>query len=324
MRDALGAVFSAIEVRSETELVFAGRTMRLLETFGAAHPPPLLASLQSLLYEHAYCRNLDGALRAEVVTAGDDLTPQFDAVNAGREWTDSGWQVYDAAPTVVYAAKNGRVHMFQPQHVTTADGTPVAAGTIANVVISRRAPESLQPGFYIALGQTPYELADDATSLRFYFNVEERGAARLMAAVTRIFNRFEVPFRFKSLRYSGVYTRRDAAVLFTGRRYFPIAERLVRLVHAEAGDILGDSVPLLTRRVLPGVGFAEDPGNGESFGMSRCRLIAASVWEAFIRGRTSPAERLDEAEIQFRVAGIDPARPWLRPGSSDPFEGTSS
>lgn len=319
---ALTHLFEALDLRSPTEFVFAGKAVRLLETFtpDALQLHPVVTNLQSLFYEHAYCRRLNGKVHPPIARAGTDLTPLFEEANAGREWRDRGWHIYNVSANVVYAEKGGRVHMFEPSQVTPHNGGSPAAGVMADVVVGRRAPESMQPGFYIALGEVPYEMHDETTAVRFYFNVQESGAPRLMRAITRLFNRFEVPFRFKSLRYSGIYTRRDAAVLFIGRRYFQIAARLVTAAHAEVRDVLNDDVPLLTKAMLPGVGFAEDPGNGDSFGTNRCRLLAQSAWEAFSRGRTSVAERLDEAARQFRLAGIDPAKPYLRPGTADIYD----
>jgi hypothetical protein len=71
-----------------------------------------------------------------------------------------------------------------------------------------------------------------------------------------------------------------------------------------------DSTPLFALRLAPGVSLAEDPGNGESFGMHRCRLAAQGVWAAWRDGMRGADARLSAVETAFAQAGVDPARPW--------------
>ena len=83
-------------------------------------------------------------------------------------------------------------------------------------------------------------------------------------------NRYQVPFRYKILSYSGVYTRADAAVLFFAARYYQIIARLLPRIRPRRDRICVRDA-LLTRPLHDGIGLAEDPGNGESFGMHRTR-----------------------------------------------------
>jgi hypothetical protein len=78
-------------------------------------------------------------------------------------------------------------------------------------------------------------------------------------------------------------------------------------------------VSLLVKRLAPGVGLAEDPGDGSSFGEHRCRLLAAIVTDPEWSGCDSDAER--EALLTTRLAadGYTLDRIYLDPGSSDDF-----
>src|SRR5436305_14389954 len=64
-------------------------------------------------------------------------------------------------------------------------------------------------------------------------------------------------------------------------RYVLIVELLVDVYQA-VKDNLKPETPLFTKRLAAGLGFAEDPGNGESFGMSRCRIVAEGLWSAYV------------------------------------------
>ena len=53
-----------------------------------------------------------------------------------------------------------------------------------------------------------------------------------------------------------------------------IVARVLPAIRAEVRKYLRPATPLLTRILHEGIGLAEDPATGESFGMSRSRLIA--------------------------------------------------
>src|SRR6185436_11970757 len=154
---------------------------------------------------------------------------------------------------------------------------------------------------------------------RIYWHVTEEGAVPLTAAVTALLNRYQVPFRFKTLAYS-VYTRADAAVLYFASRYYQVVARLLPEMRAAVRGSLRAATPLLTLKLDAGIGLAEDPATGESFGMSRSRLIAQAVWDAYARGTQSEAARLMELAIQFDRVGLSLDRPHLRGGSADLYE----
>jgi len=141
------------------------------------------------------------------------------------------------------------------------------------------------------------------------------GAARLMEAVTRDFNRFQVPFQFKCGTRAAHYPRRDAAVLYLHGRYYAIAVLLVERVHLELRAWLNAGTPLFARRLADGLGFAEDPG--DSFGKHRCKILAAAM--AVTRGKPAE-ERLQEVRRQFERRGLSLDQPWLNPGSVGRYE----
>jgi hypothetical protein len=116
-----------------------------------------------------------------------------------------------------------------------------------------------------------------------------------------------------------LYARSDSAVLYTPRRYADFTFQLALEIHNRARPYLGDDVPLFTLRLAPGLAFAEDPGTQESFGMSRCRILAHGIWTAYQKGARLPADRLAIVEEQFRSEGISLERPWLNPGSANEF-----
>jgi hypothetical protein len=107
------------------------------------------------------------------------------------------------------------------------------------------------------------------------------------------------------------YERLDAAVLYVPRRMTCSVAHMLVDVHERCLPGLDAGVPLFTRQLAHGLSFAEDPGNGESFGVYRSRLVAEAVWQAHEQGLTREGERLDEIHRRFRAEGLDYARAHL-------------
>lgn len=281
-------------------------------------------ALQMELYQHGYCRPFDGRRRPEPPSAAPD--PSFlqalEQANSGTDRVESDWIVRSVEPSGrLLAEKNGKVRSLQPgEYSTTGWGAPPPGSPVE--VRLKKGSLDLQPGFYVVFSDALASPQDGALgALRLYFNVRASGAPALVRAVTEHLNRFQVPFSFKTLTPESYYeSRSDAAVLFLHRRFFAIAAHLALDLEARLNGELEAPVPLFTRAVAPGVGLAEDPGSGDSFGLSRCRLLSEGLCLAQRRGETSIGSRLAVVEERFADAGICLENPHLNPRSVDRYE----
>ena len=77
---------------------------------------------------------------------------------------------------------------------------------------------------------------------------------------------------------------------------------------------------MFTKALQAGIGMAEEPGSGESFGMHRCRLVAEGIIDAWTTGSQTTEARLEAVEKRFAAGGFQLARPYLNGGSIDLFE----
>lgn len=323
--EGLAGVVGAAEVVSPAGFRLAGRFFGTPP--GAPQQPDggaLLPLLQAALYEHCYAHPFRGALHVPpaLPPPDDDLVPSLAAAHPGRERWEGGWQVVQALPTgQVVARRHGATRFLWPGEFLShaGPGMPPRAGGAVSVWVPRDSA-TVQPGFYFAFGETPGDPLDDAGLVRFYWAVRDTGAAALLRALVGALNRFGVPFRFKCLSRRSAYPRTDAAVLYAGRRYFHLAAELALELHGGLAAHLGAETPLFTRRLAPGLAFAEDPATGESFGMHRCALLAEGLLSAFFQGARSPEERLREVEAAFRRRGVELERPHLNPGSPHRYE----
>ena len=327
MSEEVRRLFRATIIRSTMEFELAGRTHRVAP-FGAGQSPmwtaystgqpPLVVDLQTHIYDEAYCRPLGS--RPDPPANPASLIEALSAANAGRDRWESGWTLAQLMPNGHAMARRGDDgNVFAPGEFAVANGSHPAPGAMLHVLFARES-RTQQPGFYIANSGVPAPFGADSRMTRIYWHIAEEGAVPLLHAITTLLNRYQVPFRFKTLSYSGVYSRADAAVLFFAARYYQIVARLLPQIRGEVRSHLRPATPLLTLRLHDGIGLAEDPANGESFGMNRSRLLAQAIWDAYARGQQSEESRMQELAIQFQRNGLTLERPHLRPSSADIYE----
>lgn len=254
------------------------------------------------LYYRWYCRPGDPA-HFEKAAFPRELT----AAHPGADRWDRDWVVKDAMKDgVVLATKDDRRRWAAPGgYVLRNPGYGPAAGARVHLFAPRDSVD-LQEGYYYAFGST---LEDDAArqdGVRLYFALLPREVPATLERLVRVLDVYEVPFRFKCLSDPATYGRADAAVLYVARRFAQITCRLLPQIWRGAAR----NPPAMTRAILPGIGLADDPPGGESFGLHRCQIIAAAVlgaqgdWEAAIAAG-------------FREMRLDAARPWLNAGSCE-------
>ncbi|MFL6197249.1 MAG: T3SS effector HopA1 family protein [Thermoanaerobaculia bacterium] len=334
--DDLRRLLRAVVIRSPLEYELAGRTHKVAP-FGAGQSPvwsaystgqpPLVIDLQTKIYDEAYCRPLGS--RAEPPMNAVSLLEALSAANAGRDRWETGWTLAQLMANGYALARKGDFsNLFAPGEFAAVNAANAANAAIHGApavgaplhVFFARESRTQQPGFYLVNGETPAPSGAESRMTRIYWHIAEEGAAPLTFALTTLLNRYQVPFRFKTLAYGGVYTRTDAAVLYFASRYYQIIARLLPSIREAVRGHLRPATPLLTRKLHDGIGLAEDPGTGESFGMSRSRLIAQAIWDAYARGQQGEESRMMELALQFDRIGLSLDRPHLRAGSADLYE----
>ena len=328
----LKSLFRAVKIRNAMEYEINGRIFNLTNPSMQQQPhahgwsaftpmlAPLVADMQLRLYDWAYCRRMHGQVDALPQSMNPTpLDATLSAANMGRERWEQGWRIVQVYPNgSIHAQKGARWVMFQRGHYSAGQGMP-HPGAIAAVFLAKES-RTLQQGFYYVMSENVPEQAMETRPTRIYFNIDEAGAPLLVRAISTELNHFEIPFRFKTLSYSGTYTRADSAVLFFGKRYFPVIARLLPRILGSVKDHLRPATPLFSKKLRDGIGVAEDPGNGESFGSHRIRLVAQAIWDAHLRGLQSDDARLQEVDLQFQQNGLRLDQPYLRGASADLYE----
>jgi class II lanthipeptide synthase len=316
-RDQIAAVVRAVTFPEPgTYTWFGVRAPRLPAHIEGALTPAtgrnyLLYRLQAQLYRDFY--RTGGAVPGPRAAPGPLLTgttpfvEQLAAANAGRGCLETGWQLLGRNGARAVATRGGPALWLD------------AAALETSASLTVRLPKDLpaiSPGYYMALGDRALPPAGAAPLVRFYWHVDAAGAVRLMALLTARLNGAGLPFRLKVVSDPRGFGPCDAAVLYTRQvDYAAVAEILCDIYPALAAH-LGATVPALTHRLAPGLGLAEDPGQGESFGLHRCLLLAEGLVRAHESGRRDADARLSVIAQRFAEAGLDPDRPYLCAGST--------
>jgi HopA1 effector protein family len=324
----LKKIIGATEIVSPAEISFAGRSFQCPPAPPVdpqnpqAQPNMVVAQLQATYYERCYVQPFNdggGSMETAQVTHNEGLVQLLSAANNTQDHWETGWQITEMLPTgQIKAAKNGRSKWVWAGEFVSADITGLAprVGTNVNIFFPKESTV-MQPGFFFAYSQTFIDFTDDTNIIRFYWHIEEKGAPDLVGAISKNLNRFLVPYRFKVLNNLHDFNRSDAAVLFLNKKYYRIVMELMPEIYRAVKGHLKPEIPLFSKRIAPGIGFAEDPGNGDSFGMSRCRMLAEGLWSAYTQGKQTVDEKYAEVVGQFERYGISMDRPYLNSGSAD-------
>ncbi len=72
-----------------------------------------------------------------------------------------------------------------------------------------------------------------------------------------------------------------------------------------------DDVPLFSLRLATGLGYADSPVSGDSFGMNRSRIIARGMIAATLKNTGKKEDYLQDIYFQFGRENIDPSEPYI-------------
>ena len=326
LRQELARIIEAITIVSPSAFLFAGQPssglavpMTGLQLDPAA--PPLIAELTNRLYQSCFTQRFTGRIETAEPALENDVAwmEALSHANQSRERWEDGWQTLQSMPNGQVIARRGAItRMLAPGEFVNLSGSGMMLppGAAVRVYVARES-RAVQPGYYFAFGESLADSSDESSVVRFYWNVSAEGAVELLQLLSAALNRWQTPFRFKTGAHPAMLARCDGAVLYVPRRCAPLVYQLAHDIRSRMGRFLRPHVPLFTLRLCDGLAFADDPGTSESFGMSRCRMLAQGLWNANQEGAQSVQERLSTVERQFQSEGIAFERPWLTPGLSD-------
>ena len=323
LRDAL----EALRIDSPTSYSWYDRPApRLVPELRRALTPAesrgyLLNVLTSGLYADFYLR---GKAKQSVRDAGQPwqhnqtaFQAELSAANSGIGYWEGDWHVRSVSGNMAVVWRDG-LQMAVSVHDCGVHADFGKPGTHVSV----RFPNELlrmSPGFYMALGDKPLSASAGRIVVRLYWNLTAEGAVPFVRAATKRLNEAGVAFRLKVLSDPELFSRCDAAVIYLPREDYQRLDKVMTAIYSTVREHLKPDIPVFTKGLAQGVGLAEDPANGDSFGMSRCRLVASGVVHAYESGKRTTDERLNSVEECFDREGLSLHSPFLSSGSTDGY-----
>lgn len=329
IRAELKAIIEAVQFSSVESFTFAGRPLTPTNPLPQPAQPgnllPVVNQLQQYLYGYCYSRPFEKTQAdqpAPQTPSADGLVESLSSANLSREKWDRGWQIYQLLPSgQIMVFKNGLFRAIWPGEFIFHDsfGKSPQPGMLVSVYFPKES-RTIQPGFYFVFGSTVGDQLDDYNIFRLYWNVTSEGAPVLVEALSRALNRYQIPFRYKCPDQRAFYYRVDTGILYVSKRFLRITAHVVAEIYPALREYMESETPLFTKELAPGLAAADDPGGQESFGISRCRMLAQGLYNAYAQGRTSVGERLEAVAQEFTKNGVSLDQPYLNAGSRDEFE----
>ena len=280
----------------------------------------LVYSLQMQLYADFYCRGAATPAAEEpgaswpMATGPSPLLLALSAANSGRGSFEPNWTIRRFEDARVVVERDGLNLWAKPEEVAAQGGGELAPGSAVMVKMPKELLK-LSPGFYMALGDQALPSEGSEALVRFYWNLRSEGARRLVGALTDACNRVGLAFRLKVVNDPLRFSRCDAGVLYVRQaEYEAVAPIVARTCH-ELRGFLKPVTPVFTKYLASGVGLAEEPGGGNSFGTHRCYLLADGIVRAHERGLVGLEDRLRAVAERFEEVGISLEKPYLNAGS---------
>jgi HopA1 effector protein family len=281
----------------------------------------LTALLVTYLYQLKHCRQ----------SSIDENTAQyqnsFDVGNRVRNFVEllsrannsvgnwePGWLVYKLEKNGKIAVKkNDLVLWVLPHQFALLDNKQARIGDKCYVAMVKEFRELL-PGYYMANGNTA--LKEQPFITRIYWNISSNGAISLLKSLTTELNRENIPFQFKILKNEDRYTRADAGVLYMDKGDIRTVVNALSTIYDKIKSFLKPSVPLFTKRLVPGISLAEDPSNGESFGQNRTRLFAEAIYDIHSKNISVLEDKVRQVRKYFKTHKVDFNKPYLKNAES--------
>jgi hypothetical protein len=319
------AAIRATEITSSTGFAWFGMPLRPLPRrlrdilSSDAMRAYLALQLSQRLYSHFYCpgfaRPVEGY--AEPSDPRAEFIAALSEANCGRGTWEPGWEAHRTEDGVLVVEKGGLHLLVRPEDCRA----PAGAGDYTEGQVELLLPREMlgvSPGFYMAVGDTPFSNSA-AELLRIYWNATPEGAIRLIGETTKALNSAGIPFRIKSLNNPNAFRRCDSVVLYLPKSNFAGDGAILGEIHRCAASFLKPGIPAMTRLLAPGVGLAEGPLDGGSFGMSRCAMIADGLIQAHGEDLKDREKILDAVDRAFQRRGISLEEPFLNAGSRDTY-----
>lgn len=333
MNDKLKEILQSIKIISDSSYAFKGTVYYESRKVNYKKNNSLddiisentsILDLETLLYRIYHCRrNLinENNQYMKIYSDNRDFINELSQNNSGTGMWESGWRIVKIENNGQIAAfKNDLTVWLNRQYFRLKHGDrgKLKVGKYGYVMMPKEFCHLL-PGFYMVNGNELQEENNNDILVRLYWNIQNSHSWMLVKLMSNYLNKLRVPFRFKILSYPIGYPRADAAVLYIHKEFYKKAENSLKNIYLEIKNFLNSFTPMFAKTMAPGLSLAEDPRNGESFGLNRSRLLAQSLYSIQKENVTSLEKMVEKIDLNFKKSNINIYYPFLNPSSIDDY-----
>jgi hypothetical protein len=321
-RSLVSSVLTACVVDPPGGFQWFGRRIRAAERAAGeeeAHST-FLRTLALHLYLQVFCPGEATARPFPTRASGAGeiraLLAAHSSANPDRDRWDSGWTYVGKSRDSYLVRRQGLDFSVSAKGIRTRPGDALREGCDVQVLVPAER-WSRSPGYMLFYGARLLQpRSAGIRRTRLYLHMDAEGARRVIGLCRR-FNDARLPFTLKVAGHPDAYDRCDTVILFVQRDDYRLASEI--LVEEATGSDLRtrEAIPAFTRKLAAGVSVSDDPHAAESFGESRCRLLATAIVRAHEAGARTVESRLREIEGAFLEEGLTLDHPHLEPGSED-------
>jgi type III HopA1-like effector protein len=233
------------------------------------------------------------------------------AAQARPPTTEGGWTVIASDPLgSVSAARAGQARWLRPGEyvMPLRPGAPPAPGEPIDAIASLDHFDAERNLWWALASPGP-----EPPTGRIYLDARPATAPRVVHEVTAALE--GLAFQLKCPVFADACERVDAVVVYHARTVRAQVLDALLGQWITMGPLLDPAVPPLTCVVRPGLAWADDVHEAESYGQSRCRLLAEAIDHASVTWHAmAESERVAALVAGLREAGVDPREPWRAPG----------
>ncbi|WP_052158149.1 T3SS effector HopA1 family protein [Lacinutrix jangbogonensis] len=278
--------------------------------------------LRSDIYNQLYKFNVPdkNSFLGEVMN-GNFLENLSNANNGSGTWEDNWLIVGEEFSTGKIIVKKKDIMFWVNKDEVISSNESYVNNTPCLVKIEKEI-KNLNPSFYMVFGNTNKEKINKFENqlTRFYWNLTPTGAIKYIKLVTERLNEKKCCFRTKVLSNPQEYNRSDAGVLYLDTSQLSVALPIIMEIYNDLKSYLKDKTPLFSKQLARGLSFAEDPQDGNSFGISRAEIISDTLYDCFQNKILSKNEISNEICSSFLSKGINPNYPYCSQSKLDNYE----
>jgi hypothetical protein len=253
----------------------------------------------------------DSVIKVDTSDYNDFLLLLSRANNGTGTW-EEGWMIAgEEQNTGKVIVTKGSVNFWADKTGVMPENSSFAIGTHCMVKIEKDV-RNLNTSFYMAFGNASKKDVPGYSNqlARFYWNLTPKAALLYMKLITESLNKEHIHFRTKVIADFSKYDRADAGVLYLDKSQLVKAFPWIIKVYRDLYSLLKPNVPMFSKYISKGLGFAEDPGDGTSFGISRSKLMANLLYQCYVSDIKKKNLILNAVASSFEKEGINPEFPY--------------